>query len=80
VISWPVSGFDPVPVQTSAGFVVLRSLEASFGLRAAVRKAVGRGSTFSLTPLGLFARRAQIDKVAHVKLGGDRICGLAVLA
>jgi hypothetical protein len=80
VISWPVSGFDPVLVQTFAGFVVLRLLDGPFGLRAAVRKAVGRSRAFGVTPLGPFARSAQIDKIAHAKLGGDRICSLAVLA
>ncbi len=45
-----------------------------------MRKAVGRSRTFGSTPLGLFARGAQIDEVAHAKLGGDRFCGLAVLA
>jgi hypothetical protein len=69
-----------VLVQTFVGFVVLRLLDGPFGLRAAVRKTIGRGRLFGLTPLGPFARDLQIDKVAHAKLGGDQICGLAVLA
>jgi hypothetical protein len=69
-----------VLVQTFAGFVVLRLFDGPFGLRAAVRKAVRRSRPFGLTPLGPLARGAQIDKVAHAKLGGDQICSLAVLA
>jgi hypothetical protein len=69
-----------VLVQAFASFVVLRLRDGPFGLRAAVRKAAGRRRTFGLTPLGPFARSAQIDKIAHAKLGGDQIYGLAVLA
>jgi hypothetical protein len=72
----PVSRFDPVLVETSAGFVVPRLRQSSFGLRAPMCKAAGRCLLLGLAPFGPLARGAEVDEVAHAKLGGNQICGL----
>jgi hypothetical protein len=45
-----------------------------------VHQPAGSGLLLGLAALGLFSRSPQIDDFAHVKLGGNQISGLAILA
>jgi hypothetical protein len=65
----PISWFKPVFVETALGLIASGLLQGAFCLGAAVDQTVGRGLFLRLTPLGAFARNAEIHEVAHAKLG-----------
>jgi hypothetical protein len=62
-------------VETALGLIASGLLQGAFCLGAAVDQAVGRGLFLRLTPLGAFARSAEIHEVAHAKLGGTGVYG-----
>jgi hypothetical protein len=74
----PVSRFDSVLVERFAGFIASRLLDGVLRLRAAMGKPVGRRQLLGLTALGALARGAEIDKIAHAKLGVGWINGSAI--
>ena len=45
-----------------------------------MEKPVGHGFLFGLSPPGALALSAEVDEIAHAKLGGNQIGGLAILA
>ena len=67
-------------LKSFAVFLALRMFKAPRGLRSPVPKPVRCRLVLSLPSLGALARGAQIDEVAHVKLGAFQCCGLAILA
>jgi hypothetical protein len=71
----PVSRFDPVLVETFAGFIAPGLRQGPFGLRAPVREAAGCSLMLGLTPFGSLARGTEVEEVAHAKLGGNQMCG-----
>jgi hypothetical protein len=73
VTSSPVSRLDSVLLKIFLGLVVLRPLEHAIPFRTAVGQPVSGGLLLGLAAFGLFARCAQIDDVAHVKLGDNQV-------
>jgi len=69
-----------VSLKSFAVFLALRLLKASLGLRSPVPKPVRCRLVLGLTSLGALARGAQIDEVAHAKLGAFQCYGLAIQA
>jgi hypothetical protein len=61
----PVSGFDPVLVETSLDLVLLRPRASAVGLGLTMHEPIGRGRLFSLLPLGSLARGSEVDDFAH---------------
>jgi hypothetical protein len=61
----PVSGFDPVLVEASLGFVVQGLREQAFWLEAAMDEPVGSRLLLSLPSFCLLALGAKVDDVAH---------------
>jgi hypothetical protein len=64
-----VSRFDPVLVEPFAGFVGAGLFDGAFGLRASMREAVGRRVLLGLSALGVLARGAEINEIAHAEPG-----------
>jgi hypothetical protein len=58
VISWPVSRFDPVPVEAFAGLLATGLFRGAVNLGAPLDEPVG-------VPFGPLARDAEINNVAH---------------
>jgi len=69
----PVSRFDPVLVETFAGFVIPGLRQGSFRLGAPVHKPAGRSLLLGLASLGPFARVTEVDEIAHVRFCGNRM-------
>jgi len=67
-------------VKTSLSLFASGLLQSAFCLRAAVDQAARCGLLFGLVPLGALPRGAQIDEVAHAKLGGTGCVASAILA
>src|SRR5262249_37939182 len=64
-ISSLVSRFDPVAIEVAAGFEVAFSFEFALAFAASVAQSIGRCRSFSKPPLGLFARPAKANNLAH---------------
>jgi len=71
----PVSRFDPVLVETFAGFVIPGLRQGSFGLRAPVLEAARGRLLLGLAPFSPLARGTEVDEGAHAKLGGNQMGG-----
>jgi hypothetical protein len=65
VISWPVSQFDPVPVEAFAGLLATGLLHGTITLGAPMGEPVGRSLILGCVPFGPLARHAEINNVAH---------------
>jgi hypothetical protein len=76
----PISWFKPVFVETALGLIASGLLQGAFCLGAAVDQTVGCGLFLRLTPLGAFARSAEIHEVAHAKLSAEPGYMVAILA
>jgi hypothetical protein len=61
----PVSGFNPVLIECSLGFVALNLRFGSIGPGTAERKPIGGSRLRGLLPFGLLALGSKVDDVAH---------------
>jgi hypothetical protein len=65
VISWPVSRFDPVPVEAFAGLLATGLFRGAVNLGAPMDEPVGCSLVLGCVPFGPLARHAEINNVAH---------------
>jgi len=65
VISWPVSHFDPVPVEAFAGSLAPGSLRGVVNPGAPMDEPEGCSLVLGCVPFGPLARQAEINDVAH---------------
>jgi hypothetical protein len=69
----PISRFDPVLVEASAGFVADRLRFGSFSLCPAMGQPVARCGLFGLPAFLPLSRATKIDNFAHHELDGNQV-------